>query len=292
MKKIFSLLLICLCIISLTGCLENDYISNDGGITLTIGEEYLQYMDSDVPSFTFNYDGVLNTLAENQYSFYTSFCQNDDLVLSRTIASFLEHYKDDTTFIIEEEKSGTKTHLNIIENGTRVKQKINIDDGKKYYETAYIYLDNGLQLVMTYCRFLWNGEVIYRWRETKNIEMKLLYPLMVVSEDDNRKFIVTPLPFGIKMHVSGSGTANASKIMANDEYVNKTNVDEDNIYYTFDYDKDKEVEENKEFVTAYYQKYMNATKEDNYLLFSYNGYNFKVMLYDNYFSIRYMGKVS
>ena len=290
MKKIFSIILITLILLFSSACLENKYVSNDGGITLGLGEDFTTYMEGQtIPTFTFAYDGNLNTLAGVNYPFYTSFCQNDDLVLSRTIASLLEHYKDDVTIVVDERKATSKTHLNIIEGEKRVKQKIFTDDNVRYYETAYIYLDNGLQLVMTYCRFLYNGETIYRWRETKNIEMKLLYPLMVINDNDKRQFVITPLPYGFTMHVSGSSTIMADKIMADDKYAN--NIDEDNIYYTYDYNDDLTEEESVEFVTNYYVKYMNATRVDNTLLFSYNGYNFKVMLYDKFFCIRYMGKV-
>lgn len=289
MKKIFSIIILALLLIISSGCFENKYVSNDGGITLSLGEDFTAYMEGqNIPTFTFTYDGNLNSLAGVNYPFYTSFCQNDDLVLSRKIASLLEQYKDDVNYVVEEEKSGYKTHLNIISGDKRVKQKILIDDGKKYYETAYIYLDNGLQLVMTYCRFNYDGEVIYRWRETKNIELKLLYPLMVIKDNNKLQFIITPLPYGFTMHVSGSSTILPDKIIADDKYLN--NVDEDNIYYTYDYNDKLSEEENKNNVINYYQKYMDATLVDNYLLFSYNGYNFKVMLYDNFFCIRYLSK--
>ncbi|MBO7536417.1 MAG: hypothetical protein J6T34_04700, partial [Bacilli bacterium] len=65
---------------------------------------------------------------------------------------------------------------------------------------------------------------------------------------------------------------------------------EDNIYYTYDYNSDLSEEESVAMVSNYYINYMNATLVDNTLLFSYNGYNFKVMLYDKFFCIRYMGK--
>ena len=289
MKKIFSIIILTFILVISSGCFENKYVTCEGGITLTLGEDFTSYMEGQtIPSFTFEYDGNLNTLAGVNYSFYTSFCQNDDLVLSRKIASLLEKYKDDVNFVIEDEKSGYKTHLNIIEGNKRVKQKIQIDDGKRYYETAYIYLDNGLQLVMTYCRFNYNNEVIYRWRETKNIELKLLYPLMVIKDNDKSQFVITPLPYGFTMHVSGSSTVLADKIIADDQYVN--NIDEDNIYYTYDYNDKLTESENKDIVINYYTKYMSATLNDNYLLFTYNGYNFKVMLYDNFFCIRYLGK--
>ena len=291
MKKIFSLILLAFILVFSVGCLENKYVSNDGGITLTLGEDFKAYMEGqNIPSFKFEYDGNLNTLAGVNYPFYTSFCQNDDLVLSRTIANLLDYYKDDVTIVIDERKATSKTHLNIIQGEKRVKQKIFTDDNMRYYETAYIYLDNGLQLVMTYCRFLYNGETIYRWRETKNIEAKLLYPLMVINDDDKRQFVITPLPYGLTMHVSGSSTIMADKIMADDKYAN--NIDEDNIYYTYDYNSDLTEEESVAQVTNYYVKYMNATLVDNTLLFSYNGYNFKVMLYDKFFCIRYMGKAN
>lgn len=290
MKKIFSIIILTLVLFVASGCFENKYVENDGGITLTIGDDFKAYMKgNNIPTFTFEYDGVLKTLAGVNYPFYTSFCQNDDLVLSRRIASLLDYYKDDVTFVIDEEKNDLKTHLNIVQGNKRVKQKIEIDDSKKYYETAYIYLENGLQLIMTYCRFKYNGEEIYRWRETKNIEMKLLYPLMVVKDNDELRFIITPLPYGFNMHVSGSSTIDASKIMADDKYVN--DIDQDNIYYTYDYDDKLTEEENKANVINYYQKYMAATLNDDYLLFGYNGYMFKVMLYNNFFVIRYLGKI-
>ena len=98
MKKIFSIILITLILLFSSACLENKYVSNDGGITLGLGEDFTTYMEGQtIPTFTFAYDGNLNTLAGVNYPFYTSFCQNDDLVLSRTIASLLDHYKDDIT---------------------------------------------------------------------------------------------------------------------------------------------------------------------------------------------------
>lgn len=284
MKKIFSFLLVCLVAFSLVGCFENEYVSNEGSLSLTLSSEYSEKMMYTAPSYTLEFEGVINTLANNKYSYYTSFTHNDDLVVSDLIANLFETHKDRMFVVTDDVKRGNKTRLNRMIDGKYKGGKVNVDDSTRYYETAYILLDNGLQLCVTYCRFVSNGETIYRFRETKNIELSLLYPLMLIktSEEADPLFVCLPLPFLVTSRISGSSTKKAQEIYGNSDYI--ASKDHDVSFYVFDYPS---IEDSKSFCINYYTNYFSATlvSEDNYS-FTYNNIEFKLAFYENYFTVR------
>lgn len=281
MKKIFSILVLLLTI-SLFGCLENKYVSNTGRIVLYMPESYSEHMLYDPPSFALTFDGTINTLDGINYSYYTSFTHNDDLVISELVSNLLEKYKDFSYTVIDETKIGSSTHLNRYIDGEYKKETVLIDNSERFYETTYFIDENGLMICLTYCRFSVEGKTIYRFRETKNIEMIVMYPLMVVKVGNENKFAITPLPFLVKNKVSASSTKNAQSIINSDDYVAYKDKDASS-YYVYDY---PEIENKKEFCIDFYKNYYDASISGDEGSFIYCGRWFDLHFYDDYFTIR------
>ena len=89
MKKIFLLFVLFLSLIGLVAC--NETVPNDGSVKLDITDAYKQYIKyDDIPSFTLNFDGNLNTIANVNKSYYTVFSSNDDIILSDALSELFE----------------------------------------------------------------------------------------------------------------------------------------------------------------------------------------------------------
>ena len=64
MKKILLVVMLLFSSLLLVGC--NETVPNEGSVTLSITESYYDYIKyEDVPSFTLNFEGNLNTIDNN-----------------------------------------------------------------------------------------------------------------------------------------------------------------------------------------------------------------------------------
>ena len=95
MKKVL-LLIILFFSLFLTGCggFQSTVEARENSITLTLDDDYRQFTEGEIPSFTFNFDGTLNVIANNPNKFYVQFSNNEDKILSDALGKLFEQYKD------------------------------------------------------------------------------------------------------------------------------------------------------------------------------------------------------
>lgn len=294
MKKILLVLLI-IFVIPLMGCFESVVVPNEKKIVLTLDEDY-QYVvkANSIPSFTFEFDGILNTNKNIDKAYYTVFSNNDDIILSDALQKLFDTYKDNMYVeVVGSQKVTSTLFSRIDEYGKIVNDKYEPDDNKVYEEVAYISLDNGLKLTVDYRRFVYNGKNYYTWKYSASITMWLYYPLMTINENDENKLVILSLPNRISFQVG-------PQLVLSNVLNGATYVDSDEcLRYTFEYleDLDEEgndkltLQEKQQYIINYYVNDMNGTFDENsnIIYFSYLGNDFKVELKEENFKIRYIG---
>lgn len=284
MKKILIYILL-LSVTMLSGCFKNSVSPNPDKVVLYLSEDYTQYMPyEEVPSFTFTYEGVYNTIMYVSKSFYAVFATNDDTLLSQDIAKLLAKYEGRVDYVVESEATESWTRINTMENGKQVPHKYDVDDQKIVNETAYIALENGLKLTIDYRRFVSNGVTYYTWRYTSNLAMHLYYPFMVVKENDQKELLLLTLPNRIRYQVGT--TLDIKKVMDDDKYLGEE-------MYTFSYLEDQDtLAAKKQYVIDYYVNEFDGEMINNELYYNYLGIRYKIIFNDNNFIIKYVQKLS
>lgn len=294
MKKILLILLI-IFVIPLMGCFESAVEPNENKIILTLDEDY-QYVikATSIPSFTFEFEGTLNTIKEVNKAYYTVFSNNDDIILSDALQKLFDKYQDNMYVEVVGSQKVTSTLFSRIDDyGKVVNDTYEPDDNKVYEEVAYISLENGLKLTVDYRRFVYNGKNYYTWKYSASITMWLYYPLMTINENGENKIVILSLPNRITFQV-GPQLA-LSNVLNGTTYVDSDEC----LRYTFEYleELDEEgndklsLQEKQQYIINYYVNDMNGTFDENsnIIYFSYLGNNFKVELKEENFKIRYMG---
>ena len=170
MKKILIILLLFFSIY-LTGCGDlfvNQVTPNQDSITLKLDDDYASVIEGDVPTFTFNFNGNLNTIKNGVKSYQAIFSNNEDIILSDALNKFFEENKENT-YIHLNSKDIVDTVLfsTLDENGKVKNLKYTPDNKEVFNETAYVSLDNGLKLTVDYSRFIYNGKTGNYFTECK-----------------------------------------------------------------------------------------------------------------------------
>lgn len=281
MKKILLVVMLLFSSLLLVGC--NETVPNEGSVTLSITESYYDYIKyEDIPSFTLNFEGNLNTIDNVNKSYYTVFSNNDDIILSDAIAKLLEQYKDKVEYVLVNEDEVPQRKFSVIENGKLKNIDMPCDDNKVYDEVAYIDLDNGLKLTIDYCRFISGGKTYYTWRYSRSIAMFLYYPVMKIQNNDAIELVLLTLPNKVKIHVSPE--LKLSNILTKEEYFEST-------LYTFEYVNGETKEEKVQVVIDYYQDYNYQKIDDNTFTFDYLNNRFKVTLNDTAFVVTWLERI-
>lgn len=284
MKNIRKILLVIVLVFSsllLVGC--NETIPNENSVTLYLADSYKDMIkDTEVPSFTLNFKGNLNTIANVNKTYYTVFSNNDDIILSDAISELLAEYEGRVEYVIVNEDEVAQRKFSVIENGVLKNIDMKCDDNKVYDEVAYIDLENGLKLTIDYCRFVSDGKTYYTWRYSRSIAMYLYYPLMKINNNSNIELVLLTLPNKVKLHVGPE--LKLINILDKDEYFEKG-------MYTFEYQSGETEEEKKAYVINYYQGYKYNKIDDNSFTFEYLNNKFKVELQENTFSIEWMERI-
>ena len=284
MKNIRKILLVIVLIFSsllLVGC--NETIPNENSVTLYLADSYKDMIKyAEVPSFTLNFKGNLNTIANVNKTYYTVFSNNDDIILSDAISELLALNEGRVEYVIVNEDEVAQRKFSVIENGVLKNIDMKCDDNKVYDEVAYIDLENGLKLTIDYCRFVSDGKTYYTWRYSRSIAMYLYYPLMKINNNSNIELVLLTLPNKVKLHVGPE--LKLINILDKDEYFEKG-------MYTFEYQSGETEEEKKAYVINYYQGYKYNKIDDNSFTFEYLNNKFKVELQENTFSIEWMERI-
>lgn len=204
--------------------------------------------------------------------YHVTFKGNDDIILSDALKDLFNRYKDN--LVITEEKKITTdvSYFSYLKDGKVKNRKYEPDDGFEYLETAYIGLENGLQLEVNYRRFKYDGLDYYTWRFDRGmITIFLYYPLMVVKDngDDLNKLLLLALPkktsFKVGPDLRLDKLLNGNKYIKNDDY------------YTFSYnEKDNKKEDIKNFYLN-----LNGKEEAGKISYTYLGNEFSVEFKDD-----------
>ena len=147
--KISKLLLIILIItftLFITAC--NETIPNEGYVKLDISENYKEYIKSDIPSFTLNFDGTLNTIKNVNKSYYTVFSGNDDIILSDALTQLFEEYKDKMYVEVTDTKKSRTREFSHLENGPKFVDRV-IDLARiiiAHHFAKFVYLLNSCKM--------------------------------------------------------------------------------------------------------------------------------------------------
>lgn len=296
MKRKFNVLLLLILSFFLTGCFVSfsAVVPNENSITLKLDEDFASVIEGELPEFTFEFEGNLNTIKNVNKAFYTVFSNNDDKILSDALVLLFEKYKDNIYFdLVGTDKDVHSTLFSRLDKYGKVyNEEIEPDNHMVYEETAYISLENGLKLTVDYRKFYYNGEVYYTWKYSASITMYLYYPMMAIKKEDSltNKIVLITLPNRVTFKIGPS--LSLQSIYNGSKYTDK----EDSVYYTFDYVKDfgeKEeatLEQQQQYVIDYYVNNCNGTynEETKVINFSYLGNNFMVQLFDNNFKMRYV----
>lgn len=307
LKRFLIIIVMLFLTLSLVGC-TNKVVPNENSITLTLNSDYASVIDGEIPSFTFNFNGNLNTIEDYKNLNVAVFSDNEDIILSDALAELFKKYKDRMYVSLKSQQVVDYVLFSTLDDNGKVKNKKLVPDDKKVFiETAYISLENGLKLTVDYARFLYNGKTYYTWSTMYSITMYLYYPVMAIEDDLTNKLVLITLPNRVTFAVGPS--LKLSNVLNGVSYIQ----DEDCMYYTFKYiegvDEEGEpysLEQKQQYVIDYYVNEMNGecsnfeeiiidkkTKEEEIVIrkqikFTYLNNDFIVKLYDNNFKMEYV----
>ena len=93
MKRKFNVLLLLILSFFLTGCFASfsAVVPNENSITLKLDEDFASVIEGELPEFTFEFEGNLNTIKNVNKAFYTVFSNNDDKILSDALVLLFEN---------------------------------------------------------------------------------------------------------------------------------------------------------------------------------------------------------
>lgn len=287
MKKNNKILIFIIAILSLfvlVGC--NETIPNENCVTLYLDDAYAQKIDyDDIPSFKFEFNGVLNTIETVKKPYYTVFSNNNDDILSDAMTELFEQYKDRMYVSVDKiNKTDERKYSKLDENGKLYNINMKVDDSNVYDEVAYIDLENGLKLTIDYSRFVSDGKTYYTWRYSASITFYLYYPLMVIENDNDKELVLITIPNVIGYKVTPE--QKLSSLLSKKAYL-------DSSMYTFNYFESDEIntlELKKEYVRSYYDDYNYEKIDDNSFTFEYLNNKFKVVMNDGSFTITWLSR--
>lgn len=316
MKKIIIFLILLLPLF-VTGCdFRNTVEPRENSITLSLDDDYAKFIEGEIPSFTFNFEGTLNVIANNPNKFYVQFSNNEDKILSDALNVLFEQYKDRTHIELVSKKEGVTKALfsTLNEYGTVINQEYTPDGHVEYDEIAFIELENGLKLKIEYRRFKYNGADYYTWSYRTPLSMVLVYPFMVLEGASTNSFALIALPTRVAPNIYNNSVANKkvniSNLINGKSYV----YSPESMYYTYSYvnvsdskDEAQIILDNQKFIIDYYVNNHNGVYEETIsqeqteeglkdvvtktIKYQYLGNEFIINLYDNNFKMHYVGKV-
>ena len=299
MKKILIILVLFFSIY-LTGCGDlfvNQVTPNQDSITLKLDDDYASVIEGDVPTFTFNFNGNLNTIKNGVKSYQAIFSNNEDIILSDALNKFFEENKENTYIHLNSKDIVDTVLFSTLDENL----KYTPDNKEVFNETAYVSLDNGLKLTVDYSRFIYNGKTYYTWALTHSINMQLYYPMMAIENGLTNKLVLITLPNRVTYSVGPS--LELSNVLNGVSYID----DEDCMYYTFKYitdlngdGKEDELSLQQQYIIDYYvngydgvySEYQEEVEDEvvthKVLTYSYLGNDFKIELFEKNFKMNYI----
>ena len=266
MKKIFCLLIAFVLLVSLTSC--DDTLAYEGGVTLSIPEEYQEVLvyTGILPTFKFEYDGSVN-VADFSTSTRYLFAKNDFYDFSDNFARTIEKY----------ESFGTNTKVTDQTNDEGEarfgKDVLPLDEPQTYSKEIMrvIWDDTGARFSFFYRTFVSGGKRYYTTPYSTNVTITMEVPLYVSREEGTNKLYLLNLPYDTKYDVSAS--LELSKLLEKDEYTNE-------FYYQFEYPTYLSSYTNEGKIAEiknWYNKYCSGYEENGKYYFVYLGNTFEVL---------------
>lgn len=287
-NKIIVLALAVLLLGILSGC-SSPLTFHEDGIELRLHAGYQRYMTyEEVPTYTFGKGYNLNALTREEAPHEAILSGNDDFLVSDIITALFEENKDRLVIKEDNRSISSTTKMNRRTYNT-AKEKyetesislgvdaIDTEEGRISYvfeETAYVGLENGLQLTLEYRRFVSDGETYYAWRYTKSIKIYLHYPLMLLPD---KEMLILTLPTYTRYSVGPQ--LKLDNVIQEETYLDPS-------YYHFAYRDDLPTQaDSVEYITDYYKTYHNGVIVDSTLQFTYLDRVFKIEFLETSFLI-------
>lgn len=329
------LLLICFSFLSSCRLFKNEYVTMEHGVVLTVPDDWKEYFlyPNEVPSYYFGYDGI-NVLASSTKDHYT-FVENDFYLQSDAFNKFLSTFGFGRISSFENEKNyylGSKPNLldeynYVITKATKRTEESQAGRTKGEHtlkldqfmedpnnlgqfvaqECSIEYLivcfgPDGTRYSCSFRTFVSEQVRYYAYAWTGNLEIKMHLPLMVIEENDVRKFLLLPLPYDTKYIVSNN--VYLESILKKESYLDESN-------YVFDYPTafsrtdfvidgtDEKLpeyspEQKRDYVIEWYKKYCKGEYVEGVFYIEYAGARFIVNLdagneKRDAFSLKYVG---
>ena len=288
MKKGIIVLLLGILILGLGSCniFKTEVVSYENEIKLSYDSDlsgHLAYDESTLPSYTIKFNGKVNITKQRTGEYECIFSQNDDFFVSKIIESIITEYEEKgrISYYTQSKEDTSETWMNRRDEEVDEKVYIKVKDSKITNELAYITLENGLQLTINYAKFVDSDTNItyYRWQKTQSIRVFLHYPLMVIDENDERKFVFIAVPNQVRLKFDTT-TKQIKDLLTKDKFTTSD-------WYTYDYQHS--YSEDYDTYVKYYVDNFNGRFNGEDLLFDYLGYTFKVTFNEDHFIIAFNG---
>ena len=300
MKKRIIKLLLCflmvLCLGGLSSCniFKNKYVTMPNGVDITVPDELKEHFlyPESVPSLHFGYNNI-NVLEASTVDHYT-FVENDFYQISDEWAKFVTKFKDDhvMTKITKQTNETVSARL----GGEFLPLDEYVDGIEQECSMEYLMVcfdEDGSRYSCSFRTFVSGGKRYFGYSYTGNLEIKLNLPLQVIKVDNEKKFLLLPLPFDTKYTVSNNARLEA--LLKKDTYLKESN-------YVFDFpehysngktkddlNKAQKIEE----ISNWYIKYCKGEYIEDELYVEYAGARFKVNFdagdEKEAFSLKYIG---
>lgn len=275
MKKILLFILILSFSLLFISCniFKTEVVEYENEIKLTFDQDlsgHLAYDEDTLPSYTITFDGKVNITKQRTGAYECIFSNNDDFFVSKIVEKIINEYqeKNRVSFYLQSEENTSETWMNRRDETTDEKVYIKVKDSKIYNEMAYITLENGLQLTINYARFVDSDTNLtyYRWQKRESIRIFLHYPLMVIDQNDERKFVFIAIPNQVRLKFDTT-TKQVKDLLQKDKFTTSD-------WYTYDYQHSYDEDYNN--YVNYYVDNFNGRFSGEDFLFDYLGYTFKV----------------
>lgn len=304
-KKILSILLLFWLSINMFACGGNQVVNNQEMIIFEFPEEAKKYLPyDDVPNYVLEFDGNINTVLGATTSNKKFFSNNDDFLMSDILEKLFYSYQTKnrltTRIIKQEEKYETRVNRLVEADHGNMKQEgliLKVENGEIFNEIAYLNLENGLTLSVEYRRFVTiideEPKTIYTWRYTTPLNAILHYPLIVhTNEQEEQEILIVPLPTKVVYHLGVTNQISIAKILKEAKY---QDANFRSFYYPEYSDDPRDNNnfdrlENVKIVKEYYERDFQGRMVENDFVFSYLGYNFKIIFEDVFFKIDVLDK--
>ena len=272
MKKLRLILLVVILLFTLTSC--NDTISKEGGVMMTLPDEWKETltMNAPAPCMIFSFDGSFNVYETSSVLGYV-FTKNDNYKLSDAISKHLNEVVGDKYIVVE------CTTQDADKKGALFgDKKLSLDEGTESKEYSIVTWGNdGTRYSYLYRSFIHDGKTYYAYTYNTGITMSMEVPLICQVVDGKQQVYMINLPYdtSYKLNVN----TKIKSLFNKDDYLEEE-------YHTFNYPKHLNSSENRiQDIKDWYITYCDGREVDNLFVYTYLGIDFVVNFRETDFTI-------